>query len=650
MTDTLNPAQAPDEVSAPPRSAPFDGSAPRPADPRQTLSLPRLLPLSPRMWLLLAVGVLLLAFSGSLYYLAPDSSGREVTLDRLTALTESDDIEQATFLDQDARIVGTTRAAEQIWVAYPASDAATAALLQQLTSTGAEVTVDSQASKAAVRIITTGLLPLMILAALFGVFLTGGAGGAADQVQRFGTLARRDGGRAVPPNVRFSDVAGADEAVAELREVVEYLNDPGRYGALGANPPKGVLLFGPPGTGKTLIAKATAGEAGVPFFSVAGAEFVESLVGVGAARIRDLFAGVRAVAPAIVFIDELDAAGRRRGGADSGSSEEREQTLNQLLVELDGFAASSGIVVMGATNRPDILDPALLRPGRFDRHVTVDQPDRAGRSKILAVHAKNKPLAADVDLEHIAQRTPGFTGADLANVVNEAALLTIREGNTLIGMKELVEAIERVLGGPQRRGRILSEPVRRRIAIHEAGHAIVATVLGEEVHRVSVVARGNGLGAVSLTSDRDAVLLTADELFDQIVVALSGRCAEELLLTTPSTGSEADLERATRCARDMVARHGMGGEVGRVRLAGPSSDSFLNGEASLAAMSEDLLRRFEAESARLLERAFQRATEILEQRREQLLTLTQALLSDEALEGKALEPHLSGLVPEVRRH
>ncbi|MDP3968860.1 MAG: ATP-dependent zinc metalloprotease FtsH [Nocardioides sp.] len=606
---------------------------------------------SPRLWLLLATGLLLLAFAGCLAYLAADSPGEEVTLGQLAELTEGDAIESASLLDQDARVVGRTEDGDPFWVAYPASDAATAALLQQLTSSSAEVTVDGQASKAAVRIIATGLLPLMILAALFGLFLAGGTGGSTDQIKRFGTLARRDGGRAVPPDVGFDDVAGADEAVAELREVVEYLNDPDRYAALGASPPKGVLLFGPPGTGKTLIAKATAGEAGVPFFSVAGAEFVESLVGVGAARIRDLFASVRAVAPAIVFIDELDAAGRRRAGADGGSSEEREQTLNQLLVELDGFAASAGIVVMGATNRPDILDPALLRPGRFDRHITVDQPDRAGRSKILAVHTKDKPLADDVDLENIACRTPGFTGADLANVVNEAALLAIREGRTVIETRELVEAVDRVLGGPQRRGRILTAPVRRRIAVHEAGHAIVATALGEEVHRVSIVTRGSGLGATSLSADRDAVLLTADELFGQIVIALSGRCAEELLLTTSSTGGEADLERATRCARDMVARYGMGDDIGRMRLAGPSTDVHLRGEAALLPMSDDLHRRLEVGTAQLLDRAFREATDVLEYCREPLLAMIEALLSDEVLEGEALEHRLSGLPlpPGLRR-
>jgi cell division protease FtsH len=605
---------------------------------------PPLAPPSARGWLLLAVVALLLAFAGSLHYLSAESHGRELTYGDLTRLVETREIERATFLDQDARIVGDLRdgaGSGEFWVAYPASDSATAALLRTLTASGAEVTVDGQPAKAAVRVVATGLLPLMILAALFGLLFVGSGSGSGGEIRGFGTMGRRGGGLAVPPDVRFSDVAGADEAVAELREVVEYLNDPGRYAALGASPPKGVLLFGPPGTGKTLIARATAGEAGVPFFSVAGAEFVESLVGVGAARIRDLFARVRAVAPAIVFIDELDAAGRRRGGSGSGGSDEREQTLNQLLVELDGFAASTGIVVMGATNRPDILDPALLRPGRFDRHVTVDAPDLPGRERILALHARNKPLADDVDLHVVARRTPGFTGADLANVVNEAALLTIRTGRAEVGMQEVVEAVDRVLGGPRRQGRILGEETRRRIAAHETGHAVVATALGEEVHRVSAVSRGRGLGSVGLDSGEDAVLLSSTAVFERIVVTVSGRAAEEMLLGTPSTGGEADLERATGLARDMVVRFGMSPRVGRVRLVGTAADVFLGGGAASADLSDHLRRLVEDETARLLDDAFQQALEILTANRALVETLVGDLLVEETLEGTRLQGHLN---------
>ncbi|TQN43703.1 cell division protease FtsH [Blastococcus colisei] len=644
MTDTMTEA---DPATRPRRAESLHG---RPAtsdrrrepSPRRRPTLPRL---SPRHWLVAAVVGLLLLFGAALAYLTADPSGREVGLDRLSELAGAGAVEKATFLDEDARVVVTTAGGEQFWVAYPASDSATSALLQELTASGAQVSVDAQPGKAVTRIVATGLLPLMVLAALFGLFFVGGRDGGASDIRGFGTLGKRGGGRATPPAVTFADVAGADEAVTELREVVEYLNDPGRYAALGANPPKGVLLFGPPGTGKTLIARATAGEAGVPFFSVAGAEFVESLVGVGAARIRDLFASVRAVAPAIVFIDELDAAGRRRGGAETGGSEEREQTLNQLLVELDGFAASAGIVVMGATNRPDILDPALLRPGRFDRHVTVDQPDRAGREKILQVHSRGKPLAADVDLAVVARRTPGFTGADLANVVNEATLLAIREGRSLIGMPDLVEAIERVLGGPQRRGRILGDEVRRRIAVHEAGHAVVAGAMGQEVHRVSVVSRGSGLGTVGLAGGEEAVLLTAAELADRITVAMSGRAAEEILLGSASTGSEDDLARATEIAREMVLRHGMSPTVGRVRLTGSAADVFLGGQAATGELSQDLRRRVESETARLLDAGFERAADVLLAHRAVVEGLVSVLLAEESLEGSALERHLQAVVP-----
>jgi cell division protease FtsH len=607
---------------------------------------------SARGWLLLAVAALLLSFAASLHFLAAESQGRELSFGDLTELAEAREIERATFLDQDSRIVGELRTGagdSDFWVAYPASDSATAVLLRTLTAAGAEVTIDGQPAKAAVRVVATGLLPLMILAGLFGLFFVGTGSGSGGEIRSFGTMGRRGGGLAAPPDVRFGDIAGADEAVTELREVVEYLNDPARYAGLGASPPKGVLLFGPPGTGKTLIARATAGEAGVPFFSVAGAEFVESLVGVGAARIRDLFARVRAVAPAIVFIDELDAAGRRRGGTDSGGSDEREQTLNQLLVELDGFAASTGIVVMGATNRPDILDPALLRPGRFDRHVTVDAPDLQGRERILALHARDKPLAVDVDLHLVARRTPGFTGADLANVVNEAALLTIRGGRTEIGMREVFEAVDRVLGGPRRQGRILGEETRRRIAAHEAGHAVVATALGEEVHRVSAVSRGRGLGSVGLDSGEDAVLLSSAELFERIVVTVAGRAAEEMLLGTPSTGGEADLERASALARDMVARFGMSPRVGRVRLVGTAADIYLGGGVAKADLSDNLRELVEDETARLLDDAFRHAAEILTAHRALFETLVGSLLDEETLEGARLQEHLEAVDTSVGR-
>jgi cell division protease FtsH len=627
-----------------------------------------------------ATGLLLLLvtlfglLAAALVHLTPPRDGVELSVDELLALAAARRVERATFLGEDGQVLGTYRAEApsarspdagppatlgadpalapsgtgSYRVPYAGSDPTNALLVQALAEGGARIEIDPQPSKATVRLLATVLLPLLILADLFGLLflLARGGGEQLGELRSFGTFGGR-GGRAVePPPARFADVAGADEAVAELQEVVSYLTDPDRYAALGASAPKGVLLFGPPGTGKTLLARATAGEAGVPFFSVAGAEFVESLVGVGAARVRDLFARVREAAPAILFIDEIDAAGRRRGaGEASGGSDEREQTLNQLLVEIDGFDVASGIVVMGATNRPDILDPALLRPGRFDRHVTIDQPDIVGRERILAIHAAGTPIASDVDLGLIARRTPGFTGADLANVVNEAALLTVRDGGRQLGTDAFNEAIQRVLSGPQRRGRFLRESERRRIATHEAGHAILAAASGEPdaAQRVSIVARGRGLGSVHLGRDRDALVLTRGQLHAQLTAALAGRAAEELVLGEPSTGSEADLERATTLASDLVTRYGMSEQLGRVRLAATDANGFLGGGSDLLPLAPPTHEQVDREVRRLVEEAFQRAVRVLSQHRAVLDTLVQRLLEDETVEGEALAIVLTGV-------
>src|ERR1700738_4872293 len=400
------------------------------------------------------------------------------------------------------------------------------------------------------------------------------------------------------PAVTFNDVAGVEEAKQELTEIVEFLKFPEKFTALGARIPKGVLLVGPPGTGKTLLAKAVAGEAGVPFFSISGSDFVEMFVGVGASRVRDLFEQAKAAAPAIVFVDEIDAVGRQRGAGLGGGHDEREQTLNQLLVEMDGFDMKQGVILLASTNRPDILDPALLRPGRFDRQIVVDRPDLEGRKAILAVHAKAKPLAPGVDLDVIARRTPGFTGADLANLMNEAALLSARHNLKLIGLPQLEEAIDRVMAGPERKSRLISEREQGVIAYHEGGHPLVAHALPntDPVHKISIIPRGRALGYTLTLPTEDKFLVTRDELLDELAMLLGGRSAEELVFEDPTTGAQNDIDRATTIARQMVTEFGMSDELGPLRLGQAQGEVFLGRDfASTPDYSDDVAAQIDAE-------------------------------------------------------
>jgi cell division protease FtsH len=492
-----------------------------------------------------------------------------------------------------------------------------------------------------------GILRLAVPAALFvGVWLLvvrrrAGAGGQAGAFRQ--APAREHSADA--PTTTFGDVAGVDEALEELREITEFLADPSRFESLGARIPKGVLLSGPPGTGKTLLARAVAGEAGVPFFSIAGSDFVEMFVGVGASRVRDLFERAKQRAPAILFVDEIDAVGRQRGAGIGGGHDEREQTLNQLLVEMDGFEPNERVIVMAATNRPDVLDPALLRPGRFDRQVIVDRPDRVGRREILKVHTRRKPLAADVDLDVLAGQTAGFTGADLANLVNEAALLAARTTRTRIAQPELEEAILRVVAGPERRSRVLSEREREVTAYHELGHAIVGHFLehADPVHKISIISRGQALGyTISLPSE-DRLLTTKAQLSDTLAMTLGGRAAEQLVFGEHTTGASDDLEKVTAMARQMVMRFGMSETLGSRVFGHDHAQPFLGRRHSTAPhYSRAIAREIDDEIRRIVDVAHERAEEILLEHRDALTTIAEILLDRETISREQFESLLAG--------
>ncbi|MCH9815296.1 MAG: ATP-dependent zinc metalloprotease FtsH, partial [Actinomycetia bacterium] len=437
------------------------------------------------------------------------------------------------------------------------------------------------------------------------------------------------------PKTKFADVAGAEEAVEELQEVKEFLSDPAKFQAVGAKIPKGVLLYGPPGTGKTLLARAVAGEAEVPFFAISGSDFVEMFVGVGASRVRDLFEQAKTNAPAIIFIDEIDAVGRHRGAGMGGGHDEREQTLNQMLVEMDGFDVTGGVILIAATNRPDILDPALLRPGRFDRQIGVERPDIDGREQILKVHASGKPLADNVDLNSLAKRTPGFTGADLANVLNEAALLTARLGEKQITNQNLDEAVDRVMAGPQKRTRVMDEHERKVTAYHEGGHAIVAAALpnNDPVHKITILPRGRALGYTMVLPDQEKYSTTRSEMLNQLAYMLGGRAAEELVYHDPTTGAANDIEKATSLARAMVTQYGMTERLGAIRYGKEEGEVFVGMESGhRREFSEDVAAAIDEEVRGLIEEAHQEAYDILVANRDVLDHLVLELLEKETLD------------------
>ncbi|NLI38242.1 MAG: ATP-dependent metallopeptidase FtsH/Yme1/Tma family protein [Clostridiaceae bacterium] len=484
------------------------------------------------------------------------------------------------------------------------------------------------------------MIAMVVLFVFFWIFFVQQSQGGGNRVMSFGKSRARMANEDSKMRVRFSDVAGADEEKEELREIVEFLKEPKKYVELGARIPKGVLLVGPPGTGKTLLAKAVAGEAGTPFFSISGSDFVEMFVGVGASRVRDLFEQAKKNAPCIVFIDEIDAVGRHRGAGLGGGHDEREQTLNQLLVEMDGFGVNEGVIILAATNRPDILDPALMRPGRFDRRVVVNYPDIRGREEILKVHAKNKPLAPDVDLKDIAKTTPGFTGADLENLLNEAALLSARKNNKVISMEEIKEANYKVIMGPEKKSRVISDKEKRLTAYHEAGHAIAVRLVSStvKVDRVTIIPSGRAGGFTSYKPDEDRHYTTKGQLIEQIMVSLGGRAAEDLVLGEISTGASNDLQKANQIARDMITKYGMSENLSNLVFGDENDEVFLGKSyGHTRYYSEEISAQIDSEVKTIIDNAYNKIKELLTENRNKLEDVAKALLEKERIEADEFE-------------
>ncbi|MGN6251511.1 MAG: ATP-dependent zinc metalloprotease FtsH, partial [Marmoricola sp.] len=571
----------------------------------------------PWVWAVVAlIGVLL-----ALQYLVPNGGYEQVTTATMVQHIDDGSVKDITFVDGDQEMRATLDDGKKeiaTWV--DGQQVGLVNRVQKAVDAGTIEKYDGKVSKPSLLSSIIGtLLPFVFIVLLF-MFLMNQVQGGGGRVMQFAKskakLISKD-----MPKTTFADVAGCEEAIEELGEIKEFLQEPAKFQAVGAKIPKGVLLYGNPGTGKTLLARAVAGEAGVPFYSISGSDFVEMFVGVGASRVRDLFEQAKENAPAIVFIDEIDAVGRHRGAGMGGGHDEREQTLNQLLVEMDGFDVRGGVILIAATNRPDILDPALLRPGRFDRQIAVDPPDLNGRLQILKVHARGKPVAPDVDLASVARRTPGFTGADLANVLNEAALLTARSNAKMITNGSLDEAIDRVIAGPQKRTRLMSEKEKLITAYHEGGHALVAAALPgtDPVHKVTILPRGRALGYTMVLPDEDKYSQTRSEMLDKLAYMLGGRAAEEMVFHDPTTGAGNDIEKATNLARAMVTQFGMTERLGAIQLGENNSEPFLGRDfGHTRNYSEEVAAVVDAETKRFLADAHQEAFDILEENRDVL--------------------------------
>ncbi|HEY2480341.1 MAG TPA: ATP-dependent zinc metalloprotease FtsH [Solirubrobacterales bacterium] len=549
-------------------------------------------------------------------------------------------IESVTINTKDNSLDVKEKNGESFSTGYPSNTEQS--LLNELNENEVDTTVHGTGSSSILSLLTY-ILPFVLFFG-FWIFLMNQMQGGGSRVMNFGkSKAKRMSVDA--PKITFRDVAGVDEAVQELEEIKEFLENPKKFQALGARIPKGVLLYGPPGTGKTLLARAVAGEAGVPFFSISGSDFVEMFVGVGASRVRDLFEQAKQNSPCIIFMDEIDAVGRHRGAGMGGGHDEREQTLNQLLVEMDGFEMKDNIILIAATNRPDILDPALLRPGRFDRQVVVDRPDRKGRKHILEVHTRGKPLARHIDLDTLAGQTPGFTGADLANLINESALLTARTGNREISMKELEEGIMRVIAGPEKKTRVMSEKERLVTAYHEVGHAIVGQLLEntDPVHKISIISRGQALGYTISLPTEDKFLTTRAELTDTMAMTLGGRAAEEIVFGEITTGASNDLEKVTESAKQMVMRFGMSERLGPRVFGHDRGQPFLGREFSAEPdYSDEIAREIDDEIRRIVESAHQSAKGLLNDNYEQLERISKLLLERETIEADEFVALLEG--------